>query len=63
VRAAIRPRETTLPGKPIALWDGMRIVDKALFKQSIEPTDQLAVPMRRHRDLIALYSQLMYTRH
>jgi len=63
VRAAVRPRETTLPGEPEALWDGMRIVDKALFRQGLDPTDQLAVPMRRHRDLLALYAHLMYTRH
>ena len=63
VRAAAAPPETTLPSAPVALWDGMRLVDKALFRQGLDPTDQLPVPMRRHRELLALYAHLMYTRH
>jgi len=45
------------------LWDGMRIVDKAIFGHLIDKTDYLDVPLKRHRELIGLYSRLMYTSH
>lgn len=47
----------------VPLWDGMRIVDKSVFHHGIDPTDQLDVPLRRHRDIIFLYARLMFTSH
>lgn len=63
VLAAIKPAEVTLLASEESLWDGMRIVDKSFFRQGLDPTDQLSVPMRRHRALITLYAQKMYTSH
>jgi hypothetical protein len=45
VRAAVKPaesrpfEESTVPSLSEPLWDGMRIVDKALFRQGLGPTD------------------------
>jgi hypothetical protein len=63
ISAAIRPPETPDDPPPEKLWDGMRIVDKAVFRQGIDATDQLTVPMARHRALIAFYARMMYTTH
>ena len=34
------------------LWDGMRIVDKAVFKNGFNDSDQLLIPVKKHRDII-----------
>ena len=45
------------------LWDGMRIVDKALFGIRLDASDQLNIPLKSHRKLIHLYSRIMFTSH
>ncbi len=45
------------------LWDGMSIIDKAVFGHGIDATDELEVPLRRHRDLVTFYARMMYTSH
>ena len=52
-------------GAPVSapLWDGMRLVDKAVLHHGLDATDLLEVPLRRHRDLIFLYARMMFTSH
>lgn len=47
----------------VPLWNGMRIIDKAVLHHGIDATDQLSVPLRKHRDLIFFYARVMYTSH
>ena len=45
------------------VWDGMTIVDKAVFNSGLDFTDGVNVPSWRHRQTIALYMRMMYTSH
>jgi hypothetical protein len=45
----------------VKLWDGMRLIDKAVFEHGVDATDQLDIPFYKHRNLIAFYARLMYT--
>ena len=45
------------------LWDGMHIVDKSAMRAGINPFDGLKVPWRKHKEVIELYMNLMYTSH
>lgn len=37
------------------LWDGMRIIDKAAFRDGFNDSDRLPVPVRKHRETILRY--------
>ena len=37
------------------LWDGMRIIDKAAFRDTFNDSDRLPVPVRKHRETILRY--------
>lgn len=50
-------------GGVIQLWDGMRIVDKAVFGTGLDSTDGLNAPSWRHREILAFYVRMMYTSH
>ena len=43
------------------LWDGMRIIDKAAFRDTFNESDRFPVPVRKHRELILRYFYNMYT--
>ena len=43
------------------LWDGMRIIDKAAFRDKFNESDLFPVPVRKHRELILRYFYNMYT--
>jgi len=43
------------------VWTGMRIVDKSVFKAGFNSTDELSIPIKKHRDLVLLFMHLMYT--
>lgn len=45
------------------LWNGMRLVDKAVLHHGLDATDEMDVPLRRHRDIIFLYARIMFTSH
>jgi len=47
----------------IHLWDGMRILDKAAFRDKFNESDRLPVPVRKHRELILRYFYNMYTHY
>lgn len=50
-------------GEVVQLWDGMRIVDKAVFGTGLDFTDGLNAPFWRHREILAFYVRMMYTSH
>ena len=41
----------------------MRIIDKAVWKQGFNDSDKVLIPVKKHRDIIFGYFQLMYTNY
>jgi hypothetical protein len=42
-------------------WDGMRIIDKAAFREGFNESDRLPIPVRKHREMILRYFYNMFT--
>jgi hypothetical protein len=52
-----------IQGKWVWMWDGMRVIDKVAYKQSFNTSDKLPIPNRKHRELLLMYFNNMYTKY
>ena len=61
--AAKEIRQLKTGPREVPVWDGMKLVDKSLMRQSLLPTDALQLPWRKHKRIIELYTHMMFTSH